>query len=102
MTQEKSIGAEGGKYRARFKNSEGNWGAWLGLGGGLKASDVEVELVQASEESAGPMWNALLNYVLENQSEEPLTLLRLWREGSFDTIRKEWPDVPDEMFPKPL
>lgn len=99
MTTEKSIGAGGGIYRARFKNSEGNWGPWLSLGGGLKSTDVEVELVQAE---AGPMWNALLNYVLENQGEESLTLLRLWREGSFDTIRQEWPDVPDEVFPEPL
>lgn len=99
---DKSIGANGGKYRTRIKDSEGNWGAWLNLGGGLKATDVEVELVQAAQESAGPMWNALLNYVLENRSEDPLDLLHLWREGSFDVIRKEWPDVPAEMFPKPL
>lgn len=95
----KSIGTNGGKYRTRLKDGAGNWGPWLNLGGGLKASDVEVELVEAAEEPAGPMWNALLNYVLENQNEDPLVLLRLWREGSFEEIRKEWPDVPQEMFP---
>lgn len=39
------------------------------------------------------------NYVLENQSEDPMALLRLWREGSFDVIRKEWPDAPKEIYP---
>lgn len=65
---------------------------------------VTVEVTQGDlvEMDVTPVWNALLNYVLENQGEDPLTLLRLWREGSFDTIRKEWPDVPDEIFPKPL
>lgn len=95
------IGASGGVYQARFKDGEGKWGRWSNLGGGLKTSDVEVELVMAADESVGPMWNALLNYVLDNRIDEPLELLRLWREGSFDEIRQEWPDVPQEMFPSP-
>lgn len=96
---EKRIGANGGKYQARFKNADGSWSPWWNLGGGLNASDVEVKLVEAAEPPVGPMWNALLNYVLENQSEDPMALLRLWREGSFDVIRKEWPDVPKEIYP---
>lgn len=93
----KYIGINGGKYRARIKNSKGEWSPWLNLGGGLKVSDVEVELV---EDSPGLIWNALLDYVLENSTEEGLTLLRLWREGCFDEIRSEWPGVPEAIFPK--
>jgi len=42
------IGINGGKYRARIKNSKGEWSPWLNLRGGLKTSDVEVELVEGS------------------------------------------------------
>jgi hypothetical protein len=44
---EKRIGANGGKYQARFKNADGSWTPWWNLGGGLNASDVEVKLVEA-------------------------------------------------------
>lgn len=57
---EKRIGANGGKYQARFKNADGSWTPWWNLGGGLNASDVEVKLVEAAEQPVGPMWNALL------------------------------------------
>ena len=29
---------------------------------------------------------------------EGLTFLDLWMHGEFDTIRKEWPDVPQSVF----
>lgn len=97
-----SIGVHGGKYRTRFKKNTGDWSPWLNLGGGLKVTDVEVELVEEASESAGTTWNALLDYVLENRTEDPMVLLRLWREGSFDEIRSEWPGVPEAIFPKAL
>lgn len=50
---------------------------------------------------ANACWNALLNYVLDGRIDEPMVLLRMWREGAFDEIREEWPDVPDAIFPKP-
>lgn len=50
---------------------------------------------------ANACWNALLNYVLDGRIDEPMELLRMWREGAFDEIRQEWPDVPDAIFPKP-
>lgn len=40
--------------------------------------------------------SAAIAYAL--QAEEPLEFLRLWNEGSFDDIRREWPDVPDDVF----
>ncbi len=32
------------------------------------------------------------------RTEDPMTFLRLWNEGEFDIIRREWDDVPDEVF----
>ncbi|MBU0808733.1 MAG: hypothetical protein KKD30_02280 [Gammaproteobacteria bacterium] len=32
------------------------------------------------------------------QTEAPMEFLRLWNEGSFDDIRREWPDAPDDVF----
>ena len=29
---------------------------------------------------------------------EGMTFLRLWNEGEFDTIRREWPDAPSEIY----
>ena len=45
--------------------------------------------------------NSLLNYVLDSGVEDPMTLLRMWREGQFSEIRSEWPEVPEAIFPKP-
>lgn len=41
---------------------------------------------------------ALIAYMVENPYDDPMLLLRLWNEGDFDAIRKEWPSVPDEVF----
>lgn len=30
--------------------------------------------------------------------DDGMQFLRLWNEGEFDTIRREWPDAPDEVF----
>lgn len=29
---------------------------------------------------------------------EGMTFLRLWNEGEFDTIRREWPDAPSAVY----
>src|SRR5690606_19340063 len=29
---------------------------------------------------------------------EGMTFLRLWNEGEFDTLRREWPDAPSEVY----
>lgn len=39
---------------------------------------------------------AAINFALE--TDEGLTFLRCWREGMFDTIRKEWPEAPEAVF----
>lgn len=46
---------------------------------------------------------ALLNWIFDpcNDIDEWDTLIRLWHEGEFDSIRKEWGedyDIPDEIF----
>lgn len=41
---------------------------------------------------------AAIKYALKNRFDEPLIFLELWREGNFETIREEWPDVPQEVF----
>lgn len=38
---------------------------------------------------------AAIAFALEHRD---LDLLRLWNEGEFDQIRKEWPDAPAAMF----
>lgn len=40
---------------------------------------------------------AAIEYAL-SQGSEGLTFLRLWSEGEFETIRREWPDAPDAVF----
>lgn len=40
--------------------------------------------------------SATIAFVLE--TEEPLTFLRLWNEGEFETLRREWPEAPDAVY----
>lgn len=39
---------------------------------------------------------AAIGYAL--QTEEPLEFLRLWNEGNFEAIRREWPGAPDDIY----
>src|SRR5690606_7677258 len=32
------------------------------------------------------------------QTDEALPFLQCWNEGNFDTIRREWPEAPEEVF----
>lgn len=41
---------------------------------------------------------AAIKYVLKNQGESPIEFLHAWTYGNFDAIRKEWENVPDEVF----
>jgi len=40
---------------------------------------------------------AAIEYAL-TQGLEGLTFLRLWHQGDFDVIRREWPDAPEQVF----
>lgn len=48
------------------------------------------------EEQVGAV--ALVKYLVEHKIEDTDLFLRLWYEGSFDTIRREWKDVPETVF----
>lgn len=40
-----------------------------------------------------------IQFALQQYDDQDLrTVLRLWNEGEFDSVREEWPDAPDEMF----
>lgn len=39
---------------------------------------------------------AAIHYALKE--DEGMAFLRMWREGEFDAIRREWPDAPDTVF----
>lgn len=41
---------------------------------------------------------AVIQFVLENPSRNPMEILRLWNEGDFDALREGWPDVPENIF----
>lgn len=32
------------------------------------------------------------------QTDDGLTFLRLWNEGEFDTLRREWPEAPEAIY----
>ncbi len=46
-----------------------------------------------------PMANAAvaaIQFALE--TDDGLSFLRLWNEGEFDVLRKEWPDAPEAIY----
>lgn len=52
----------------------------------------------AGFEQAQTSYNAVINYILANPCESPMEFLRCWREGSFDSLRNEWPDAPEDIY----
>jgi hypothetical protein len=41
---------------------------------------------------------AAIKYVLELDPDDCYTFLYLWCYGEFDALRKEWDNIPDEVF----
>jgi hypothetical protein len=39
---------------------------------------------------------AAIQFALKD--DDGMQFLRLWNEGEFDAIRREWPDAPEEVF----
>ena len=40
-----------------------------------------------------------IDFALKQDCDQDVrTLLRLWNEGEFESIREEWPDAPDDMY----
>lgn len=52
----------------------------------------------ADAERACENWRALCAFLLT--ADDPMDFLRCWNEGDFDTCRREWPEAPDEVYPK--
>lgn len=51
------------------------------------------QLMQSEDAS-----NTVINFILANPCESPMEFLRCWNEGNFDSLRKEWPEAPDEIY----
>lgn len=41
---------------------------------------------------------AVIQYVLDHHCDSPIEFLNCWMHGDFDVIRREWENVPDEVF----
>ena len=43
---------------------------------------------------------AVIQFVLENDddADNNMAFLRLWNEGEFDKLRKEWPEAPESVY----
>lgn len=41
---------------------------------------------------------AAIKFALERKFECPIELLQCWLHGDFDSIRREWPDAPEDIF----
>lgn len=39
---------------------------------------------------------AAIQFALD--TDDGLNFLRLWNEGEFDVLRKEWPDAPEAIY----
>lgn len=50
-------------------------------------------------ERGNAAFNAVIQYMLgDGYSEEPMVFLRVWNDGNFDALRKEWPKAPAEIY----
>lgn len=55
--------------------------------------------LRAESERTEAAFNAVIGYMLGKGSmEEPMEFLRCWNNGDFDTLRREWPDAPPEIY----
>ena len=41
---------------------------------------------------------AAIEFALDFNTDDPMSFLRCWFEGDFESIRKEWPEAPDQVF----
>lgn len=41
---------------------------------------------------------AAIEFALSRECEDPMSFLRCWNEGEFDSIRREWPEAPQAVF----
>lgn len=60
------------------------------------AEDLRTVLAQSEQGAAAS--NAVIDFVLANPCESPMEFLRCWNQGDFESLRKEWPETPEEVF----
>ena len=60
------------------------------------ANELERALAQQPAAVDGACAAAAIQFALTDP--EGMTFLRLWNEGDFDTLRREWPDAPIEVY----
>jgi len=58
--------------------------------------DELVARLEALAAAQHPAAVAAIQFALTDP--EGMTFLRLWNEGEFDTLRREWPDAPSEVY----
>ncbi|MOA41460.1 hypothetical protein D3C78_1634220 [compost metagenome] len=54
--------------------------------------------IQGADESMDGTDAAVAAIQFALDDEDGMQFLRLWNEGEFDVIRREWPDAPAEVF----
>ena len=56
----------------------------------------QIEYLQDSE----ACFQSVISYMLDkcDGAYDAMDFLRCWNEGDFDILRKEWENVPDEVF----
>lgn len=53
------------------------------------------------DEEAVRCFRVLVEFLLTlSVCDSPLEFLRLWNEGSFDICRRDWPEAPEDLYPK--
>lgn len=57
--------------------------------------DLKTPLTTASRTNPAV---AAIEYAINGDSFEAMTFLRLWFQGDFDVLRKEWPDAPAAIY----
>ena len=63
--------------------------------------DMETMEIESQKLREGPCPNAAceaIEFALSVACEEPISFLRCWNEGDFDSIRDEWPEAPGGVF----
>lgn len=63
---------------------------------GCDAKTMETALADALD-PANPAVE-LIKFIVESRIDEPEALMHCWSEGDFDSIRCEWPEVPESVF----
>lgn len=84
----------------KFKRSARGFYVGPALGRDWKWFKLGAEHAEAEAARDRAMWNALVNFCVDDLGGyEAVQVMELWRVGSFDAIREEWPEAPAEMFP---